>query len=72
MMSGSRSSTDVGGSHIGLVVTIIVLVVIARLSGPRCTLVIAACFTSWFVLVLTVVRQLLPVKPALYHSAAMK
>lgn len=56
MMSGSRSSTDVGGSHIGLVVTIIVLVVIAGLSGPRCTLAIAACFTSWFVLVLTVVH----------------
>jgi hypothetical protein len=31
MMSGSRSSTDVGGSHIGLVVTIIVMVVIASL-----------------------------------------
>jgi hypothetical protein len=72
MMSGSRSSTDVGGSYTGLVVTIIVLVVIAGLSGPRWTLVIAACFTSWFVPVLTVVRQLLPVKPALYHSAAMK
>jgi hypothetical protein len=72
MMSGSGSSTDVGGSHIGLAVTIIFPVVIASLSGPRRTLAIAACFTSWFVLVLTVVRQLLPVKPALYHSAAMK
>lgn len=56
MMSGSRSSTDVDASHIGLVVTIIVLVVIASLSGPRGTLVIAACLTSWFVLVLTVVH----------------
>ncbi|MEV4448579.1 MULTISPECIES: hypothetical protein [Streptomyces] len=56
MTSGSKSSTDVGGGHIGLVVTIIALVVIASFSGPRRALIVAACLTAWFVLVLTVIH----------------
>ncbi|MFE7765204.1 hypothetical protein [Streptomyces sp. NPDC057438] len=56
MTGGSRSTTDIGGGHIGLVVTIIALVVIAGVSGPRWTLIVAACFTAWFILALTVIR----------------
>ncbi|MET7353103.1 hypothetical protein [Streptomyces mirabilis] len=56
MTSGSKSSTDVGGGHIGLVVTIIALVVIASFSGPGRALTVAACLTAWFVLVLTVIH----------------
>ncbi|MFE7655508.1 hypothetical protein ACFU6M_21870 [Streptomyces bottropensis] len=56
MTGGSRSSTDIRGGHIGLVVTIIALVVIASFSGPRWTLIVAACLTAWFVLALTVIR----------------
>ncbi|MFD9320068.1 hypothetical protein ACFWDQ_20725 [Streptomyces sp. NPDC060053] len=56
MTGGSRSSTDIRGGHIGLVVTIIALVVIASFSGPRWTLIVAACFTAWFILALTVIR----------------
>ncbi|MCF1596855.1 hypothetical protein [Streptomyces muensis] len=56
MTGGSRSSTDIRGGHIGLVVTIIALVVIARFSGPRWTLIVAECFTAWFSLALTVIR----------------
>lgn len=52
----NRSSTDVRGGHIGLVVTIIALVVIASFSGPRWTLIVAGCFTAWFVLALAVIR----------------
>ncbi|MFD9426874.1 MULTISPECIES: hypothetical protein [unclassified Streptomyces] len=56
MTGSSRSSTDIGGGHIGLVVTIIALVVIASLSGPRWTLIVAGCFTAWFILALTIIR----------------
>ncbi|MGW4981430.1 hypothetical protein [Streptomyces mirabilis] len=56
MTSGSKSSTDVVGGHIGLVVTIIALVAIASSSGLRWTLIVAACFTAWFVLALTVIH----------------
>ncbi|GAA3919411.1 hypothetical protein GCM10023084_82010 [Streptomyces lacrimifluminis] len=56
MTGGSRSSTDIRGGHIGLVVTIIALVIIASFSGPRRTLIVAACFTAWFTLALTVIR----------------
>ncbi|WP_405763967.1 hypothetical protein OHU34_43440 [Streptomyces sp. NBC_00080] len=56
MAGGSRSSTDIRGGHIGLVVTIIALVVIASFSGPRWTLIVAACFTVWFILALTIIR----------------
>ena len=56
MTGGSRSSTDIGGGHIGLVVTIIALVIIASFSGPRWTLIVAGCFTAWFILALTIIR----------------
>jgi hypothetical protein len=56
MTGGSRSSTDIHGGHIGLVVTIIALVVIASFSDPRWTLIVAGCFTAWFILALTVIR----------------
>ena len=56
MAGGSRSSTDIRGGHIGLVVTIIALVVIASFSGPRWTLIVAGCFTAWFILALTAIR----------------
>ncbi|TRO56064.1 hypothetical protein [Streptomyces sp. IB201691-2A2] len=55
MTVGSRSSTDIGGGHIGLVVTIIALVIIASFSGPRWTLAVATWFTAWFILALTVI-----------------
>lgn len=55
MTGGSRSSTDVGGGHIGLAVTITALVVIASFSGLRWTLMVAGCFTAWFILALTIV-----------------
>ncbi|GEC10710.1 hypothetical protein SSP24_83650 [Streptomyces spinoverrucosus] len=56
MTGGSRSSTDIGGGHIGLVVTVIALVVIASFSGLRWTLIVAGCFTAWFILALAVIR----------------
>ncbi|MGW0876597.1 hypothetical protein ACWD3Z_39890 [Streptomyces sp. NPDC002740] len=56
MAGGSRPSTDIRDGHIGLVVTIIALVGIAGLSGPRWTLIVAACFTAWFILALTIIR----------------
>lgn len=56
MTGGGRSSTDIGGGHIGLVVTIIALVVIASFSGPRWTLIVAGCFAAWFGLALTIIR----------------
>ncbi|MFJ6462984.1 hypothetical protein ACIQM0_18390 [Streptomyces sp. NPDC091387] len=56
MAGGGRSSTDIGGGHIGLAVTIIALVVTAGFSGPRWTLIVAGCFTAWFILALTIIR----------------
>ncbi|MEU0297881.1 hypothetical protein ABZ252_00065 [Streptomyces sp. NPDC006175] len=56
MTGGSRSSTAIGGGHIGLVVTIIALAVSASFSGPRWTLIIAGCFAAWFVIALTIIR----------------
>lgn len=56
MAGGSRSSTDIRGGHIGLVITIIALVVITSFSGPRWTLIVAGCFTAWFILALAVIR----------------
>ncbi|MFJ8028543.1 hypothetical protein [Streptomyces sp. NPDC096311] len=55
MTGGSRSSTDLRGGHIGLVVTIIALVVIASFSGIRWTLIVAGCCTAWFILALTII-----------------
>lgn len=56
MTGGSRSSTDIGGGHIGLIVMIIALAVIASFSGPRWTLIVAGGFTAWFILALTIIR----------------
>ncbi|MCX4845061.1 hypothetical protein [Streptomyces sp. NBC_00893] len=56
MTGGNRSSTDIGGGHIGLVATIIALAVIAGLSGPSWTLIVAGGFTAWFILALTIIR----------------
>lgn len=56
MTGGSRSSTDMGGGHIGLVVTIIVLIVVAGFWGPRWPLIVTGCFAAWFILALTVIR----------------
>ncbi|WP_306335582.1 hypothetical protein [Streptomyces sp. KL118A] len=56
MAGVSRSSTDIRGGHIGLVVMIIALVVIAGFSGPRWTLIVAACVAAWFILALSVIR----------------
>ncbi|MEI5526771.1 hypothetical protein WB401_41825 [Streptomyces brasiliscabiei] len=56
MTGGRRSSTDIGSGHIGLAVTIITLVVIASFSGARWTLIVAGCFTVWFILALTIIR----------------
>ncbi|TFI28033.1 MULTISPECIES: hypothetical protein [Streptomyces] len=56
MADGSRSRTDIRGGHIGLVVVIIALVVIASFSGPRWTLAVAGCFVVWFTLALAVIR----------------
>ncbi|MER8073388.1 hypothetical protein ABTZ59_34585 [Streptomyces sp. NPDC094034] len=56
MTGGSRPGTDVRGGHIGLVVTLILLVGIASSSGLRWTLIVAGCFIAWFVLTLAVIR----------------
>jgi hypothetical protein len=48
--------TEVGGAHIGLVVTVIAVVVVACLSGLRCALIITGCFAAWFVLMLALLR----------------
>ncbi|MFF3663595.1 hypothetical protein [Streptomyces olivochromogenes] len=56
MTDGSRSSTDVGGGHIGLAVTAIALIVIVSFSGPRWTLIVAGFFTAWFILALTFIH----------------
>ncbi|MEU4346207.1 hypothetical protein [Streptomyces sp. NPDC023838] len=56
MTRGGRSGTDIGGGHIGLVITIIALVVIASFYGPGWNLIVAGCFTAWFILALTVIR----------------
>ncbi|MBE4739145.1 hypothetical protein [Streptomyces caniscabiei] len=56
MAGGRRSGADIRGGHIGLVVTIIALAVIASFSGARWTLIVAGCFTVWFILALTIIR----------------
>ncbi|MET9993537.1 hypothetical protein ABZ061_28720 [Streptomyces mutabilis] len=56
MTGGNRSSTDIGGGHIGLAVTIIVLIVVASFSGARWTSIVAGGFTAWFFLALTVIH----------------
>ncbi|MBD9726223.1 hypothetical protein [Streptomyces caniscabiei] len=56
MTGGRKSRTDIRGGHIGLVATIIALVVIAGFTGARWTLIVAGCFTVWFLLALTIIR----------------
>ncbi|MFE2051550.1 hypothetical protein [Streptomyces sp. NPDC059459] len=56
MAGGSRSSTDIGGGHIGLTVTLIALIVVASFYGARWTLIVAGGFTAWFILALTVLH----------------
>ncbi|MFM9554390.1 MULTISPECIES: hypothetical protein [Streptomyces] len=56
MAGGRRSGADIRGGHIGLVVTIIALVVIASFSGARWALIVVGCFMAWFILALTIVR----------------
>ncbi|MFH8760589.1 hypothetical protein [Streptomyces atroolivaceus] len=56
MTGGKRSSTDIGGGHIGLAVTIITLIVVASLSGAHWTLNVAGGFTAWFILAITVIH----------------
>ncbi|MEU2602250.1 hypothetical protein [Streptomyces hirsutus] len=55
MAGGNKSGTDIGDGHIGLAVTIIALIVIAIASGPQGALIVAGCFTAWFVLALIVI-----------------
>ncbi|MEU5141929.1 hypothetical protein [Streptomyces sp. NPDC021139] len=55
MTEGGRPSTDVGGGHIGLSVTIIALIVITSLSDPRWALITAGCFGAWFLVALIVI-----------------
>ncbi|WP_217251546.1 hypothetical protein [Streptomyces sp. AC602_WCS936] len=56
MTGGNASSTDIGGGHIGLAVTIIALIVVASFSGARWTSIVAGGFTAWFILALTVIH----------------
>jgi hypothetical protein len=55
MTEGGRPSTDVGGGHIGLSITIIALIVITSLSDPRWALITAGCFGAWFLVALAVI-----------------
>ncbi|MET9608270.1 hypothetical protein ABZZ17_24960 [Streptomyces sp. NPDC006512] len=48
--------SDLPAAHMGLGVTIIALIVVASLSGPRWTLIITGAFTAWFTLALTVIQ----------------
>jgi hypothetical protein len=56
MARGDSISTDIGGGHIGLVITTIALAVIASCPGSGWTLIVAGCFTAWFILALTIIR----------------
>ncbi|MEV6533633.1 hypothetical protein AB0M86_29240 [Streptomyces sp. NPDC051639] len=56
MTGGNKPSTDISDGHIGLALTIIALIVIAIAAGPRWTLIVAGCFTAWFVLALIVIH----------------
>ncbi|MFG2440702.1 hypothetical protein [Streptomyces sp. NPDC048508] len=48
--------SDFPAAHMGLGVTVIALTVVASVSGPRWTLIIAGAFTAWFGLALTMIR----------------
>ncbi|MEU6014202.1 hypothetical protein ABZ826_09095 [Streptomyces sp. NPDC047515] len=47
---------DVGGAHIGLLVVITALVVLAGFSDPCRALTVSGGFTAWFVLASAVIR----------------
>ncbi|MER6169306.1 hypothetical protein [Streptomyces violaceorubidus] len=49
-------TTEVGGAHIGLAVTVIAVAVVALFSGPLWALITTGCFVSWFVLMLVLIR----------------
>ncbi|MFF6802899.1 hypothetical protein [Streptomyces sp. NPDC012616] len=57
MAGGNKPGTDISDGHIGLALTIIALTVIAIASGPRWTLIVAGCFTAWFVLALIIIHM---------------
>ncbi|WP_223205773.1 hypothetical protein [Streptomyces xanthii] len=48
--------SDLPAAHVGLGVTVIVLIVVAGFSGPRWTLIIGGAFTAWFLLALAVIH----------------
>ncbi|WP_329314463.1 hypothetical protein OG723_38855 [Streptomyces sp. NBC_01278] len=48
--------SDLPAAHMGLGVTVIVLIVVASFSGPRWTLIVAGAFTAWFLLALAVIH----------------
>ncbi|MFG2775097.1 hypothetical protein [Streptomyces sp. NPDC048350] len=56
--SSSRSRTDIRGGHAGLAITLIALIAIAGVSGPRLALIVAGCFAAWFVLALVTIHLL--------------
>ncbi|MGR4884229.1 hypothetical protein ACIPUC_33125 [Streptomyces sp. LARHCF249] len=47
---------DLPAAHMGLGVTVIILIVVASFSGFRWTLIVAGAFVAWFILALAVVR----------------
>ncbi|MFJ4880760.1 hypothetical protein ACIP93_36880 [Streptomyces sp. NPDC088745] len=48
--------SDLPDAHMGLGVTVIVLIVVATFSGPRWTLIIAGALSAWFLLALAVIH----------------
>ncbi|MFJ2172120.1 hypothetical protein ACIOHE_04290 [Streptomyces sp. NPDC087851] len=55
MAGSNKPGTDINDGHIGLAVTVIALIAIAIAAGPLTTLIVAGCFTTWFVLALIVI-----------------
>ncbi|MEV8315136.1 hypothetical protein AB0Q95_13260 [Streptomyces sp. NPDC059900] len=55
MTGGNKPGTVISDGHIGLVVTVIALIVITVAAGPRMALIVAGCFTAWFLLAVIVV-----------------
>ncbi|MER7959511.1 hypothetical protein [Streptomyces sp. NPDC096030] len=49
--------SDLPAAHMGLGVTVIVLILIASFSGPRWTVIVAGAFTAWFALALAVIHM---------------
>jgi hypothetical protein len=48
--------SDLPAAHMGLGVTVIALIVVASVSGPRWTLIIAGVLLAWFLLALAVIH----------------